>query len=661
MSSVSAIPTVASRTIAAIAPPNEQNEKSALLERILANPKLPSPPTLALQIVQKTRQPDCKVEEIAELLALDPVVCGKVLKTLNSALYSLSQPVTSLRRAVTILGLRPLRSLVLGLTLPAMQSGLDMDDGLRRFWKDSVAGAILTRELAKKLRFPAPEDDLVASLLSDLGVLLLRHTFRDTYQPWLGAAALCGSDQCEWEERNLGVHHGEVSAALLANWGLPREIVEPIRFHHCPDLLDDKSELFVRRARLLDLTSRLAQLDELSADPSRLQATLSLAHDRYNLERADLERLLEGARPNIEEFAAILKVDIGTCPGFAEALAAGCEELIRLSMESVHEPTGIQNGSGSQSLIPHDSDSLDDQRADSSKAAAFKMSAADLSQDFFLKMRQQAIKPQIQQYEVEDWIGQGGMGIVIKAYEAGLDRHVALKFLAPELATSKTARQRFSLEARFAAAVRSDHVVTTFAVSELEAVPFLVMEYIKGKSLEQRLDAKQTFAVSEIARIAHQTALGLAAAHELRLIHRDVKPGNILLEDGTNRVRITDFGLARAMDQDFQLSQAGQMIGTPLFMSPEQVDGQPLTPVSDLFSLGSVLYTLCTGQLPFMAETLSRLLHAVAVETPVPIQDLNPSIPKWLAELVNKLHAKSPADRFPTAVAVADCCKPWLN
>jgi HD-like signal output (HDOD) protein len=654
MSSISTIPTFASRTVAAIHPRNEQDEKGALLERILANPKLPSPPTLALQIVQKTRQPDCKVGEIAELLALDPVVCGKVLKTLNSALYSLSQPVTSLNRAVTILGLRPLRSLVLGLTLPAMQSGLDMDEGLRRYWKDSVAGAILTRELARKLRYPAPEDDLVASLLSDLGILLLRHTFRDTYQPWLGVAGLDG-DQSEWEERNLGVHHGEVSAALLGNWGLPREIVEPIRVHHCPDLLDDRTEVLVRRAYLLDFTSRLAQLDELSADASRLQAILDLARDRYKLGRADLEALLEGARPNIEEFAAILKVDIGTCPGFAEALAAGCEELIRLSMESVHEPAGLQNGSSSQGLLRRDSNS------DTSSAIAFRMSAADLSQDFFVKLRREQTKAQIQHYEVEDWIGQGGMGIVIKAYEPGLDRHVALKFLAPELATSKTARQRFSLEARFAAAVRSDHVVTTFAVSELDAVPFLVMEYIKGKSLEQRIDARQTFTVSDIARIAHQTALGLAAAHDLRLIHRDVKPGNILLEDGTDRVRIMDFGLARAMDQDFQLSQAGQMIGTPLFMSPEQVDGKPLTPVSDLFSLGSVLYTLCTGRLPFVGDTLSRLLHAVAVETPVPIQDLNPSIPDWLAELVDKLHAKSPADRFPTALAVAECCKPWLK
>src|SRR5262249_5088559 len=159
---------------------------------------------------QKTKQPDCDTDEIVRLLALDSAICGKVLKTLNSALYGLSQPVTSLNRAVNILGLRPLRSLVLGLTLPAMQSGLQSDEGLRRYWRESVAGAILTQQLAKRLRYRGSEDDLVASLLRDLGTLFLRHTFKDMYDPWSREAIRPGTDQCDWEVRNLGVHHGEV-------------------------------------------------------------------------------------------------------------------------------------------------------------------------------------------------------------------------------------------------------------------------------------------------------------------------------------------------------------------------------------------------------------------------------------------------------------------
>ena len=148
--------------------------------------------------------------------------------------------------------------------------------------------------------------------------------------------------------------------------------------------------------------------------------------------------------------------------------------------------------------------------------------------------------------------------------------------------------------------------------------------------------------MDEIARIGRETALGLAAAHEMRLIHRDVKPANLLVEDGKGGVRIADFGLARALDQNFKISQNGLLVGTPLYMSPEQVDGKPLTPASDLFSLGSVLYTLCTGQPPFAADSMSGILLAVAEKQPAPMRIINPEIPEWLARVIEKLHAKDP-------------------
>ncbi len=138
------------------------------------------------------------------------------------------------------------------------------------------------------------------------------------------------------------------------------------------------------------------------------------------------------------------------------------------------------------------------------------------------------------------------------------------------------------------------------------------------------------------------------------MIHRDIKPANILLEPRTHCVRITDFGLARAMDCDLNLSQQGQLLGTPLYMSPEQVDGKPLTPATDLFGLGSVLYTLCAGEPPFECESLSKLLHAIAVETPTPIRTINPTVPERLAKVIERLHAKKPGDRFQYAKAVAD-------
>src|SRR5262249_38595177 len=154
--------------------------------------------------------------------------------------------------------------------------------------------------------------------------------------------------------------------------------------------------------------------------------------------------------------------------------------------------------------------------------------------------------------------------------------------LAPQLATSATARQRFMREARAAAAVSHDHVVTIHAVEETDRVPYLVMQLIDGTSLQEKLDRTGPLGLKEILRIGLQTAAGLAAAHKQGLVHRDIKPANILLENGIERVKITDFGLARAVD-DASLTQSGVVTGTPQYMSPEQADGQPVDHRTDLF------------------------------------------------------------------------------
>src|SRR6516162_2388202 len=185
------------------------------------------------------------------------------------------------------------------------------------------------------------------------------------------------------------------------------------------------------------------------------------------------------------------------------------------------------------------------------------------------------------------------MGVVLKAFDPSLHRVVAIKVLAPQLATSGVARQRFLREAKAAAAVSHDHLVTIHAVDEANGLPYLVMQYIAGPSLQQRIDKEGALEVAEILRIGMQTAEGLAAAHGHGMVHRDVKPANILLEEGVSRVKLTDFGLARAID-DASLTQSGVVAGTPLYMSPEQAAGEPIDHRSDLFSLGSVLYVLCT-------------------------------------------------------------------
>jgi hypothetical protein len=257
-------------------------------------------------------------------------------------------------------------------------------------------------------------------------------------------------------------------------------------------------------------------------------------------------------------------------------------------------------------------------------------------------------------YDVLRLIGRGGMGIVFLARDRALDRLVAIKLLLPDMAASGAARRRFAREAKAAAAVVHEHVVAIHAVDTLPSgVPYLVMQYIAGKSVQELIDRGKAPALAEILRIGSQAAGALSAAHAQGLIHRDIKPANILLENGVERVKITDFGLARAVDDD-TVSRPGVVGGTPQYMSPEQASGEPIDHRTDLFSLGSVLYALCTGQAPFRGNTLMATLKCVCEQTPRPIRTINPEVPSWLVKIIERLHAKDPADRYDSAAQVAD-------
>jgi hypothetical protein len=196
-------------------------------------------------------------------------------------------------------------------------------------------------------------------------------------------------------------------------------------------------------------------------------------------------------------------------------------------------------------------------------------------------------------------------------------------------------------------------VVTIHAVEDGAQLPYFVMQFVSGQSLQQRLEKSGPLSVAEILRIGMQAAAGLAAAHEQGLVHRDIKPANILLENGVERVKITDFGLARAVD-DASLTRSGVVAGTPLYMAPEQARGEPVDHRADLFSLGCVLYTLATGRPPFRAATTVAVLRRICEDEPRPIRELNSEVPGWLCTIVEKLLAKDPRQRYSTASELAD-------
>lgn len=256
-------------------------------------------------------------------------------------------------------------------------------------------------------------------------------------------------------------------------------------------------------------------------------------------------------------------------------------------------------------------------------------------------------------YDVLEVIGHGSMGVVLKAFDRELKRCVAIKVLAPHFAHSSLAKKRFAREAQAAAAVVHPQVLAIHQVQPAGPLPFLVMPFVVGESLAQRLANQGILELREILRIGTQVAAGLAAAHEQGLVHRDVKPANILLEKGVERAVLSDFGLARAAD-DVALTRWGVVAGTPQYMSPEQARGDALDGRSDLFSLGCVLYEMATGVSPFRADTMIATIRRLVEESPQAMGSLNPELPPWFIAIVNRLLEKEPSRRFGSAKEVSE-------
>ncbi|HKG33952.1 MAG TPA: protein kinase [Gemmatimonadales bacterium] len=258
-------------------------------------------------------------------------------------------------------------------------------------------------------------------------------------------------------------------------------------------------------------------------------------------------------------------------------------------------------------------------------------------------------------YTIEGEIGRGGMGVVYRARDERLQRRVAIKVLPPELAFQQDIRQRFTREAQTAARLSHPHIVPIHSVGEGQALVYFVMGYVDGESLAARIRRRGPLPVEEVRRIMKETADALGAAHALSVIHRDIKPDNILLEGTRGRVMVTDFGIAKALStaSGATLTGVGVAIGTPAFMSPEQAAGERnIDGRSDLYSLGVVTYQMLTGKLPFNAPSVAGILMKQITEPAPDIRRLRPDVPEDMALAVARCLEKDPESRWPTADAL---------
>ncbi|MFF1556596.1 serine/threonine-protein kinase [Streptomyces sp. NPDC058279] len=254
-------------------------------------------------------------------------------------------------------------------------------------------------------------------------------------------------------------------------------------------------------------------------------------------------------------------------------------------------------------------------------------------------------------YQVESEIGRGGMAVVYRALDLRLDRTVALKLLAPELARNDTFRQRFAHESKVAAAIDHPHIVPVFEAGETDGLLYIAMRYVAGQDLRALLDRTGPLPVRTAARIAAQVASALDAAHAHDLVHRDVKPGNILVAEGTDsdhpeHVYLTDFGLTKKSLSLTGFTSVGQFVGTLDYVAPEQISGKPVDGRCDVYALGCVVQEMLTGVPPFRRDDDMALLWAHQFDQPPPVTSLRPDLPPAVDEVLGKALAKSPEQRW---------------
>ncbi|MGZ4837663.1 MAG: serine/threonine-protein kinase, partial [Terriglobales bacterium] len=251
-------------------------------------------------------------------------------------------------------------------------------------------------------------------------------------------------------------------------------------------------------------------------------------------------------------------------------------------------------------------------------------------------------------YRIDRMLGQGGMGAVYKAWDKELQRPVALKLIRPDLARDPGVEARFKQELLLASKVSHKNILRIHDLGEAAGVKFISMAYVEGQDLHGLLTQQGKLTIEHAIKIARQLCGALDAAHSEGVVHRDFKPQNILLDKQEN-VYVSDFGLAKSLEQDTGMTKSGEFLGTPRYMAPEQVQGGKIDHRADLYALGLILYEMVTGDVPFHADTTLQLMYKRVHEAPPSPKTLNPDLPDWIVRVIMKCIERDPAQRYQTA------------
>ncbi len=373
---------------------------------------------------------------------------------------------------------------------------------------------------------------------------------------------------------------------------------------------------------------------------------------RQELEHFVLGRLEQETATRIGDHVATCDLCAGTVSNlqYSEETLS-CAQPIGDDIEQ--DPLAQQTGTVALPLAERDDPMFDDTPPQIAGIAPPNLPGDQQSWPFLSPSDREGDLGKLGPYHVLSVLGVGGMGVVFRAEDPKLHRQIALKAIKPEFVEHEDAKQRFMREAQAVAAINHDNVIAIYQVAE-DRVPFLTMPLLEGETLAERLRRSQPLPVDQVLEIAHQMAVGLDAAHQRGVVHRDIKPTNIWLEQDSDRVKLLDFGLARPADGNSELTTPGTIAGTPLYMAPEQIDARQVDARADLYSLGCVLYRMLTGTTPISAPTPLATLSAIATQEPKSPSEVNREISDELSNLVMRLLGKAPADRPQSAGEVAD-------
>lgn len=304
------------------------------ITEVLKNPVIPTLPGVAYQVLKKVKEPHCTCTDIGSIISQDPALAGKSLKLVNSALFGLSQSVISINHAVSLLGLKRARALVLSLSLPSLMGKTISQDRREPYWKSSVIGAVTALNLARKLRDPDPENVMVAALLRDLGMMILEEAFPEEYTEILAMPPReLLRQQCVVEREKFGLTHSEISASLLKRWHLPKDVVEIVRYHHNPQGLTLQRPELAQRGKLLHFASWVGELGTSTESLDITQDVLRIAKQDFDMDQVQLLRFLEPLNRQVEELAGLLEIHIGSAPNYSELLTSATEQLSAWSLE----------------------------------------------------------------------------------------------------------------------------------------------------------------------------------------------------------------------------------------------------------------------------------------------------------------------------------------